>query len=57
MLSAWDGNCRKLVDKSYARIVKSIFESLESEAQSEQDSKSGDEKDSLNKHIMIVGNF
>ena len=56
MLSAWDGNSRKLIDKSYARIVKSMLETLESEAQQEQDAKATDEKDSLNKHIMIVGN-
>lgn len=58
MLSAWDGASRKLIDKAYARIVKSMFETLEAEAQQDiVDAKTADEKDSLNKHIMIVENM
>lgn len=56
MLSTWDGSARKLVDKAYTRIIKSMFDGLEAEAQqSAQESKVTDEKDSLNKHILIVG--
>ena len=60
MLSAWNGNSRKLVDKAYARIIKSMFDNLEAEAQQTiqtENKNNADEKDSLNKHILIVENM
>jgi hypothetical protein len=60
MLSTWDGSSRKLVDKAYARIIKSMFDTLEAEAQQTiqaENKNNVDEKDSLNKHILIVENM
>ena len=50
MLSHWDGNTRKTVDKAYAVIIKCMFETLDVCAH--QDLA---EKDSLNLQIMNVG--
>ena len=55
MLSNWDGLARKTVNKSYAKIIKSMFETLEACAQ--QAGNDIDEKDSLNLHIMTVENM
>lgn len=58
MLSNWDGNTRKAVDRMYAKIIKCIFESLDQCAQQlNNDSKNSDEKDSLNIHILTVENM
>jgi hypothetical protein len=57
MLSAWDGQARKQIDKAYARIIKAMFDTLEAEIQHAKLDKSGDDKDSLNMHIMNVENM
>jgi hypothetical protein len=59
MLSSWDGQARKLIDKAYSRIIKSMFETLEAEVQQVRNEvKQGvDEKDSLNMHIITVENM
>jgi hypothetical protein len=57
MLSTWDGSARLVIDKAYARIIKTMFDALEAEAQQfNTESKSNtDEKESLNIHILTVG--
>lgn len=58
MLSTWDGTTRKLVDKAYVRIIKTIFDSIDAESQDVATTANiTDEKDSLNKHILIVENM
>jgi exocyst complex component 1 len=59
MLSNWDGTTRKTVDRAYAKIIKSMFETLEQCAQQVgADIKNAvDEKDSLNTHILTVENM
>jgi hypothetical protein len=54
------GECpktRKIVDKSYNKIIKVMFETLDAvAAQVDQEPKSGsDEKEYLNVQIMTVG--
>lgn len=50
---------RKIVDKSYNKIIKVMFESLDAIAsQVDQEPKSGsDEKEYLNVQIMTVGEY
>ncbi len=57
LLSSWDGGARKLVDKAYAKIIKTMFDALESEAQQVVIEAKGDEKDSLNKQILNIENM
>ena len=57
MLSNWDGSTRKVVDKAYARIIKTMFETLEAVAQQvgTETKNNADEKGFLNIHILTVG--
>ncbi|KAI8903121.1 exocyst complex component Sec3-domain-containing protein [Gorgonomyces haynaldii] len=53
MLSNWDGNARKTVDKAYASLIRCMFDALNTLA---QQAGQDDEKDSLNVHILTVEN-
>jgi exocyst complex component 1 len=58
MLSNWEGTSRKSIDAAYVRIVKSIFENLEAEAQLfATDKTNPEDKDHLNMHIITVENM
>lgn len=58
MLSTWDGTARKLIDKAYGRIIKTMFETLEAEVQQTgADKNNAEDKDFLNMHIITVENM
>ena len=59
-LEGWEGPARRLVNKSYERVVKAIFLSVENIAKSEaqeydRENKDKDDKELLNAHILTIG--